>query len=69
MTCLFSERGHDLKALIRNGASNEEVRDVISKVWKVRTDRYFDERLEAMKSGHGYEEKAYKKIEMITLGG
>ena len=69
VTCLFSGRGHDLKALIRNGASDEEVRDVISAVWRVRTDRYSDERLEAMKSGHGYEAKAHKKIEMITLGG
>ena len=69
VTCLFSARGHDLKALIRNGASDEEVRDVISAVWRVRTDRYSDERLEAMKSGHGYEAKAHKKIEMITLGG
>ena len=68
VTCLFSDRGHDLKALIRNGASDEEVRDVISAVWRVRTDRYSDERLEAMKSGHGYEAKAHKKIEMITLG-
>ena len=69
VTCLFSARGHDLKALIRNGARDEEVRDVIGAVWRVRTDRYSDERLEAMKPGHGYEAKAHKKIEMITLWG
>jgi len=69
VTCLFSARGHDLKALIRNGASDEKVRNVISAVWRIRTDRYSDARLEAMKSAHGYEAKAHKKIEMITLGG
>jgi len=69
VTCLFSARGHDLKALIRNGASDEKVRNVIRAVWRIRTDRYSDARLEAMKSTHGYEAKAHKKIEMITLGG
>ncbi len=69
VTCLFSARVHDLKALIRNGASDEKVRNVISAVWRIRTDRYSDARLEAMKSAHGYEAKAHKKIEMITLGG
>ncbi len=69
VTCLFSARGHDLKALIRNGASDEKVRNVIRAVWRIRTDRYSDARLEAMKSAHGYEAKAHKKIEMITLGG
>ena len=61
VTCLFSARGHDLKALIRNGASDEKVRNVISAVWRIRTDRYSDARLEAMKSTHGYEAKAHKR--------
>jgi GTP 3',8-cyclase len=69
VTCLFSARGHDLKALIRNGAGDEKVRDVISAIWRIRTDRYSDARLEAMKSAHGYDAKVHKKIEMITLGG
>ena len=68
VTCLFSARGHYLKALIRNGASDEKVRNVISVVWRIRTDRYSDARLEVMKSAHGYEAKAHKQIEMITLG-
>ena len=42
---------------------------MISAIWRIRTDRYSDARLEAMKSTHGYEAKAHKKIEMITLGG
>ena len=69
VTCLFSNQGHDLKSLIRNGASDEELTEVISSMWSKRTDRYSDERLEAMTSTQGYEPKSHHKIEMITLGG
>jgi cyclic pyranopterin phosphate synthase len=69
VTCLFSESGHDLKALIRSGAPDEELFEIISTVWMKRTDRYSDERLEAMNSPEGYQPKQHRKIEMITLGG
>jgi len=69
VTCLFSDHGHDLKSLMRNGATDAELIDVISTVWQNRADRYSDERLEAMNSPEGYQPKQHKKIEMITLGG
>ncbi len=69
VTCLFSETGHDLKALLRNGASDGEITEVISAIWKKRTDRYSDERLGAMNSPRGYQPAEHKKIEMIKLGG
>ena len=69
VTCLFSSVGHDLKSLIRSGATDEQLVEVISSVWSKRTDRYSDERLEAMNSPEGYQPKAHQKIEMITLGG
>ena len=69
VTCLFSDIGHDLKTLMRNGATDAELVEVISSVWRKRTDRYSDERLEAMNSPEGYQPKAHHKIEMITLGG
>lgn len=69
VTCLFSDRGHDLKSLMRSGASDEQLVDVISSIWGARTDRYSDERLAAMKSAEGYQPKEHHKIEMITLGG
>ena len=69
VTCLFSDQGHDLKSLMRNGATDEQLIDVISSVWTQRTDRYSDERLAAMNSPEGYQPKAHHKIEMITLGG
>ncbi len=69
VTCLFSDQGHDLKSLMRNGATDEQLIEVISSVWNRRTDRYSDERLAAMNSPEGYQPKAHHKIEMITLGG
>ena len=69
VTCLFSETGHDLKALLRNGASDGEITERITATWRKRTDRYSDERLEAMNSSHGYQPAEHKKIEMIRLGG
>lgn len=69
VTCLFSDHGHDLKGLMRSGASDDELIQVISEVWRSRTDRYSDERLQAMNSPEGYQPKEHRKIEMITLGG
>src|SRR5690349_20602478 len=39
-TCLFALKGHDLRALVRGGASDKEVREEIGRVWVGRTDRY-----------------------------
>lgn len=69
VTCLFSNHGHDLKMLIRSGATDEQLIEIISSIWSKRADRYSDERLAAMESPQGYQPKAHHKIEMITLGG
>jgi cyclic pyranopterin phosphate synthase len=69
VTCLFSNQGHDLKALVRGGASDEEIIEFIRQIWSKRADRFSDERLESMNSPEGYQPKAHHKIEMITLGG
>ncbi len=69
VTCLFSEQGHDLKKLIRSGKDNNDIMAFIESVWNSRTDRYSEERLEAMKSAAGYQPNSRKKIEMISLGG
>jgi cyclic pyranopterin phosphate synthase len=63
VTCLFSERGENLKALLRSGAGDEEISRFISNVWGQRSDRYSEERAELLKSG------TRRKIEMIRLGG
>ncbi len=69
VTCLFSQTGHDLKVMLRNGSTDEEILEYISDIWNLRKDRYSDERLEALHSTSGYDPKNQKKIEMITLGG
>jgi GTP 3',8-cyclase len=69
VTCLFANQGHDLKALVRGGASDEQIIEIISGIWEKRSDRYSDERLEALNSPEGYRPKGHRKIEMITLGG
>jgi cyclic pyranopterin phosphate synthase len=69
VTCLFAETGFDLKSKMRQGATDEDLLGIIRSVWTDRGDRYSDLRWERLKSGLGYEPKAQKKIEMITLGG
>ena len=68
VTCLFSETGHDVKALLRSGASDEEILQLLRSIWLTRADRYSLDRLEALRSA-SYDPKSHKKIEMISLGG
>ena len=60
-TCLFAARGADLRALLRGGASDEDLRDAITRVWRVRDDRYSEIRSEETRSA--------KKVEMSHIGG
>jgi len=66
--CLFADQSHDLKKMMRAGASDEELMEAIRSAWRARTNRYSEERLEAMNSGE-YEPGSRRKIEMISLGG
>ena len=66
--CLFADKSFDLKKQIRGGAGDDEIIDFIRSAWSERSDRYSEERLEAMKSGD-YEPNSRKKHEMIRLGG
>jgi GTP 3',8-cyclase len=66
--CLFSDKAYDLKTPMRKGAHDEDLVEIIRSAWKERTDRYSEERLEAMNSGD-YRPNSRRKIEMISLGG
>jgi cyclic pyranopterin phosphate synthase len=68
VTCLFSDVGHDVKALLRGGASDAAILKFLSSIWANRSDRYSLERLEALRDAR-YDPKSHKKIEMISLGG
>ncbi|TLD72148.1 GTP 3',8-cyclase MoaA [Phragmitibacter flavus] len=59
-TCLFGAKGHDLRALLRGGLSDERVADAIRAVWGARDDRYSEVRSE----GAGM-----PRAEMSKLGG
>ena len=39
-SCLFATRGTDLRHLLRGGANDEVVNEVITDMWKARNDRY-----------------------------
>jgi cyclic pyranopterin phosphate synthase len=60
-TCLFSVRGSDLRALIRTGASDDELAAAIRGIWSGRTDRYSDLRSAAT--------AGLEKVEMSYIGG
>jgi GTP 3',8-cyclase len=60
-TCLFALRGHDLRAVLRSGATDDELDDTIRAVWERRTDRYSELRTEKT--------SALRKVEMSYIGG
>ena len=64
-TCLFATGGHDLRALLRGGSSDEQLATVMAGIWRERADRYSDLR-SAQTDELG---PTGKKIEMSYIGG
>jgi len=60
-TCLFGNRGHDLRELVRSPASDEEISERIRAIWTARTDRYSELRSEATVD--------LPRVEMSRIGG
>ena len=60
-TCLFAQGGHDLKSLLRGGASDAEIVDEIAALWRARGDRYSEIRTA--------ETAKQRKVEMSYIGG
>jgi cyclic pyranopterin phosphate synthase len=63
--CLFASHGHDLRALLRGGASDAEIEAAIGAVWGARADRYSElrGRADAAPAGAG------RRVEMSYIGG
>jgi cyclic pyranopterin phosphate synthase len=63
--CLFASNGYDLRALLRGGASDEELASAIGHIWQGRADRYSELRgtLPADASGGA------RRVEMSYIGG
>jgi cyclic pyranopterin phosphate synthase len=60
-TCLFAAGGHDLRGLLRGGASDSEIAARLSAIWSNRGDRYSEAR------GQLHDEQA--RVEMSYIGG
>ncbi len=60
-TCLFATTGHDLRALLRGGASDDEIEATLRGIWEARDDRYSEIR--------SAETVALPKVEMSYIGG
>lgn len=63
-TCLFATRGTSLKETLRNGASEAELAELLTKVWLRRADRYSELRRPEEAEMH-----VLKKVEMYRIGG
>jgi len=61
VTCLFASGGHDIRALIHNGANDEILQEAIAAIWTRRKDRYSEIRSE--------DTAALPRIEMSYIGG
>ena len=65
-TCLFATHGHDLRALLRGGCTDEQLATVMAHIWRAREDRYSELRGAATKRLPVVDGK---KIEMSYIGG
>ena len=63
--CLFASQGHDLRALVRGQASDEQLASAIAQIWQGRDDRYSELRAslppDASTGG--------RRVEMSYIGG
>jgi cyclic pyranopterin phosphate synthase len=64
-TCLFASEGHDLRALLRGGATDAQLSTAVAHLWRARTDRYSETRT-VNTAGLA---PAARKVEMSYIGG
>ena len=60
-TCLFAQRGYDLKRMVRGGEPDEHLRAAVAGIWQGRADRYSEIRTAETARG--------RKVEMSFIGG
>ena len=63
-TCLFASLGWDVLGAARASASDPELENFLTRIWRGRVDRYSDERSEILAAG-----ESRAKIEMSYIGG
>jgi cyclic pyranopterin phosphate synthase len=63
--CLFASQGQDLRALLRGGATDEQIAGAIGLIWQNRDDRYSELRgAQQADTGSGR-----RRVEMHYIGG
>jgi cyclic pyranopterin phosphate synthase len=60
-TCLFATAGHDLRGVLRSGATDADLADAIRAIWTGRSDRYSELR--------SLDTIELPKVEMSFIGG
>ena len=60
-TCLFAQKGFDLKSMLRTGRSDEEIHNAVASLWQRRDDHYSEIRTA--------ETAKQQKVEMSYIGG
>lgn len=63
-TCLFATQGTDLREALRNDADQDELNDILSRIWLQRADRYSELRSPELAEAH-----RQRKVEMYRIGG
>jgi len=63
--CLFASAGHDLRGLLRGGASDAEISAAVGLVWNNRSDRYSELRSQPQAAPPS----PSKRVEMHYIGG
>jgi cyclic pyranopterin phosphate synthase len=62
-TCLFARGGHDLRELLRGGASDAQLAARLREIWTARADRYSELRMAPGRRPEG------ARVEMSYIGG
>ena len=60
-TCLFAVAGRDVRAVLRDGSSDEELVAFLADAWRARDDRYSELRSQSTSD--------LPKVEMFAMGG
>ncbi len=63
-TCLFATHGTSLRDALRSGASDDQLLEVLRRVWVDRADNYSEQRQAQRESAGGA-----RKVEMFYIGG
>jgi cyclic pyranopterin phosphate synthase len=64
--CLFASSGHDLRGLMRIGASDAGIATAIARIWQAREDRYSQLRGSANAAAPPL---GAQRVEMSYIGG